>query len=77
MAPHQQRVVDEERALQSKCDALLAFLATSVYAGLPFEERERLARQLRHMTAYAEVLRERIAAFPPAPEAATVSATGA
>lgn len=63
LMPHQQRVVAERDELAAKARALATFLQGDVYAGLPLDERDRLARQCLHMTSYWGVLDERIAAF--------------
>jgi hypothetical protein len=63
MAPHQQRVVDEQVALDDKIVKLLKFLGTSVYHDLDSAEQARLQRQYKFMQGYSEVLAERIAAF--------------
>lgn len=63
MAPHQQRVVDEQVALDEKLTKLLVFIGTPLYHSLEEPEQKRLQRQLRYMQQYSEVLAERIAAF--------------
>lgn len=63
LAPHQQRVVDELVALETKFLALGNFFCTPVHSGLPLAERDRLSRQYLCMDRYAGVLRERIAKF--------------
>jgi hypothetical protein len=64
LQPYQQRVVAERDELQTKINALGAFIASNLtFAMLPDEERSRLYRQHRHMTDYCAVLSERIAAF--------------
>lgn len=59
----QQRVQEEASQLRDRLIRLREFLNTPKFSGLPASERERLARQLRHMNGYFEVLQERIAAF--------------
>lgn len=61
--PHQQRVIDEKTELDERLKRLAAFFGTHVFASLPLEEQDRLARQKQHMDAYSNVLGERIAAF--------------
>lgn len=63
LAPHQQRVVEERQELEAKLEKLRAFIPTDTCMSLPFDERNRLARQLIIMTEYSEVLAERIEAF--------------
>jgi hypothetical protein len=67
MQPHQQRVVDEKRELDSKLEKLMAFIASEtgkIFSGLVTEERQRLTTQARIMKEYSDVLGDRIAAFP-------------
>ena len=61
--PHEQRVIDEHQELHEKLSRLSVFLNTDTCMTLPFEERSLLARQLRIMTEYAEVLADRINRF--------------
>lgn len=63
LQPHQQRVVDEKIALDEKISKLTTFTENSLFLALPFEEQERMARQLEAMTTYGQVLEERISAF--------------
>jgi len=63
MQPHQQRVVAEESELYEKIGKLSLFLQTGMYSNLPEAEQDRLSRQLGHMQAYHDVLKERIGAF--------------
>jgi hypothetical protein len=63
MAPHQERVVTEKAELDDKRAKLDIFLGTKFFAGLDIAERERLHRQADIMSAYSDVLGERIAAF--------------
>ena len=63
MIPWQMRIVEEKNALDQKIGKLTKFLNDCT---LPDPaEMERLARQLRVMTAYSEVLGERIAVLVP------------
>lgn len=63
LLPHQQRVVEERQELEVKIDKLRSFIPTDTCLSLPFAERTRLARQLKIMLDYSEVLAERIEAF--------------
>lgn len=63
MQPHQQRVVDELTELEIKSSKLAPFIGTPIYNGLSIEEQDRLKKQLTIMAQYADILRERIAAF--------------
>lgn len=62
-APHQQRVVDEKAELDARREKLGAFKNTDVFAGLPWQEQERLNTQAHLMTMLSAVLGERIANF--------------
>ena len=63
MHPHQQRVVDEKTELDARREKLGAFKNTDLFAGLPWQEQERLNTQGHLMTMYSAVLGERIRAF--------------
>lgn len=63
MAPHQQRVIDEQAELNARLEKLTAFTFTETFEKLPDEEKGRLNRQHGIMGQYSEVLGERIAAF--------------
>ncbi len=64
-APHELRVIQEQLELGDKLGKLLCFIGTNpAYATLPPEEQERLGRQASIMQQYANVLSERINAFP-------------
>ena len=65
LLPHQQRVVAERDELVGKLSRLYDFVDddNQVFSKLDDAEKDRLRRQLGHMTGYAEVLGERIAAF--------------
>jgi hypothetical protein len=64
MQPHQERVVAEERELDSKIEKLHVFIEDSpTFTGLPKTEQDRLRRQKFAMQIYRDILRERIAAF--------------
>jgi len=60
---HQQRVVDEKDALQSKLGNLEGFLGGAMYGTLQPAEQSRLSRQFLIMQLYEQVLSERISAF--------------
>lgn len=63
MEPHEERVVQEKSELDEKIGKLVPFLKTRIFAGLPEEEKDRLARQLGVMQQYSHILNERISAF--------------
>lgn len=63
LAPHQQRVVDEQAELDDRRTKLTAFYSTPIFHGLPESEQSRLLRQGVAMRTYSEILGERIAAF--------------
>jgi hypothetical protein len=64
MEPHQQRVVEEQKELETKTVALHKFILESpIFGKLASEEQERLKRQYSVMVEYNEILNERIAAF--------------
>jgi len=63
-APHQKRVIDEKKELDTKLIALEAFIDNSaIYAALPQDEKDRLRKQRGFMEGYSIVLTERINAF--------------
>lgn len=62
--PHQQRVIDEQSALDEKIDKLHVFFETDTCASLPADEQLRLNRQYGAMIEYSKILGERIAVFP-------------
>jgi hypothetical protein len=65
LQPHQQRVVIEFNDLQEKRRALAEFIVKNpVFRELDEAERERLKRQATAMTAYADVLEERMESWP-------------
>lgn len=59
----QQRVIDEQRELQGRLDRLHAFVLGGQFEELPEVERLDLARQVRAMIHYNEILVRRIARF--------------
>jgi hypothetical protein len=66
MKPHQQRVLDEERELTARFEALDLFIeAHPVFRTLDQFEQARLRRQRTAMSLYRDVLLERICAFRP------------
>jgi hypothetical protein len=63
----QDRVRQEHRELSEKTDRLATFVSSGEpWQAVAITERRRLLDQLQIMRAYAEILRERIAAFDPA-----------
>lgn len=58
--PHQVRVVAEQAGLTDKIQKLKAFIGTTVFNGLPANEKSLLEFQLRGMQTYAEALEARI-----------------
>jgi hypothetical protein len=65
MQPHELRVAQEKEELDCKIEKLTAFVKGKVFESLPADECERLTSQLAVMGHYSEILRKRIAAFPP------------
>ena len=63
MQPFQIRVVEEHADLTKKVTALATFFSNPLFHKLPAAEQERMYEQQRHMSAYADVLARRIAAF--------------
>lgn len=64
MQPHQQRVVDESKELNTKFEALNKFISENdTYKKLPDGEKELLVKQSRVMGEYLAILNERIRAF--------------
>lgn len=67
MEPHQERVIAEQKELETKTVALHKFIQDSpahpIFAQLEEAEKSRLRRQYSAMVEYNEVLNERIAAF--------------
>lgn len=63
--PHQDRVIEEQRELKQKLDALGAFITgkPDVFLRLPLAEQDLMHRQHAAMTAYSDILVERIAGF--------------
>ncbi len=63
MKEYQQRVIEEKEQLDYKIQKLDEFFLTAIYQALPFEEQDRMRRQIFLMRGYSSVLGERIAAF--------------
>lgn len=63
LQPHQQRVVDEKEALDTKIAALSTFSQGVVFSSLDKEERDRLTLQHQVMQVYSAILGQRISAF--------------
>lgn len=61
--PHQRRVLAEQQELQERLGKLEAFSESPIFAEIPVEEQYRLKRQFEAMTAYHNILCERIDAF--------------
>lgn len=65
MKPHEQRVVDEQLALDEKREKLDAFINGPVFPTLDGTDRALLKLQYREMTDYSETLGMRIRRFTP------------
>lgn len=63
MQPHQERVVEEQKALEEKLIKLGGFLHGDVFNTLPKEDQDLLVEQNQWMAAYSGVLRKRIERF--------------
>jgi hypothetical protein len=63
MQPHEKRVVDEKSKLDKKIMALVDFMHTDVYAGLPAVDQGLLMVQQVAMQNYSEALGRRIDMF--------------
>jgi len=63
MQPHEERVVEEEKALSEKLNKLGEFIHGEVFAVLPEEDKSLLQEQDDHMRSYVNVLRRRIERF--------------
>lgn len=55
------RLEREERELSDKLSKLNAFYGTDTFKNLPFEERELMLQQQKHMADYHDVLKKRLA----------------
>lgn len=63
MQPHQQRVVDEKKELDTKWLALTAFTTSDIFNSLSEYERGLLRDQAAVMKTYSDILAERITTF--------------
>lgn len=63
LQPHQQRVVDEKEALDTKIAALNTFFKGDVFSKIPKAEQDRLTLQHQVMQVYSTILAQRISAF--------------
>lgn len=64
MQPWQQRVVEEQQALDEKRRKLSAFIASDTFKNMEdWREASRLKFQARVMKQYSDILAARIAAF--------------
>lgn len=61
--PHQQRVIDEHKALNINIDKLFDFFNTATYGKLPVREKRLLKAQYACMLTYSEILQARIECF--------------
>ena len=60
---YQVRVIEEAQQLEDKHEKLLTFMDGERFKILPEAEKQRLCRQANIMSAYLDVLEERIDAF--------------
>jgi hypothetical protein len=58
-----QDLVDDKTALDAKIETLRAYCGGPAYRTIERDEQHLLVRQLQLMTAYSEILGERIAAI--------------
>ncbi|WP_430741146.1 crAss001_48 related protein [Serratia plymuthica] len=63
LQPHQQRVVDELNEIKQRGEKLATFIGGEIFSALPVEEQRLLEAQSHIMTAYVEVLTQRIKHF--------------
>lgn len=63
MLAHQQRVVDEKKALDFQMAKLGVFLGTTTFSALPGEDKDLLVEQHGLMAKFSAVLGKRIARF--------------
>ncbi|WP_337918720.1 crAss001_48 related protein [Vibrio cholerae] len=63
MEPHQQRVVEEKKELDSKIEKLNTFIDGQVFKKLDNEDKKLLIKQLHEMKAYSRTLGCRIRRF--------------
>lgn len=63
MMPHEQRVIDELKALDDKISSLGNFMLDEVYSTLTPVDQGLLMVQIRAMNLYKETLADRIGRF--------------
>jgi hypothetical protein len=63
MQPHQKRVIDEKKELDTKLEALTHFIGTPIYHTLSHQDQFLLRRQMVAMGEYSSILRDRIDLF--------------
>ena len=63
LLPHQQRVLEEQVALDIKVVALNTFLEGELFLTLPEEDQNLLIKQVNIMEEYSHILGLRIARF--------------
>ena len=63
MEAHEQRAVKERDDLQAKIVKLDAFMETSLFEGMPYEDRKFMRIQWTAMLTYCEALNARIGRF--------------
>lgn len=63
LQPHQQRVVDEQKELETKLIALTAFLDKGKPVHINLEDWEDLTLQEESMDSYNQILKRRISRF--------------
>lgn len=61
MKPHVKRVLDEREELARKCDALLRFLSSDLFASLPKTKKYLMHDQYAVMRDYLTILDKRLA----------------
>lgn len=63
MQPHEQRVIDERKELDTRLGSLVNFLHTDTFANLPDIDRDLLMEQSTAMMNYSRILSKRISIF--------------
>lgn len=63
LQPHEQRVIDEQKELQTKLEALKLFLDKGQPSFIDDLNWSLLDKQFQHMSDYNEVLKQRISLF--------------
>ncbi len=63
LKPHEQIVVIEKQELDAKMAKLLSFSETDTFTRLSAQERNLIREQLLVMTAYSNILQQRIEIF--------------